>query len=297
MMAGLFNEKSIPLTTMPEVRSGFESFYAISNKVDSWEFHCHDFYEIYIHVNGGQYFGLDDNMYLLEPNQFFIIPPFCMHGLSSAGELLGYERAYLNVSLETLKVLGCGQLDLDRFFRSYTARGQNRFQFNHEEARECLGYIKAMQVMQNASSAMERYQNYAMAQRFISRICSIIASTEALTSTVVSNTIMQKVLTYVNSNYTQPLKISDLAKQFNVSVSYLSHEFVKYTNRSVYDYVLYRRVMLAKELISTDISLNNIAYQCGFNDYSNFLRMFHKVVGISPNQYRKQMQLLANGDI
>ena len=296
-MAGLFNEKSIPLTTMPEVRSGFESFYAISNKVDSWEFHCHDFYEIYIHVNGGQYFGLDDNMYLLEPNQFFIIPPFCMHGLSSAGELLGYERAYLNVSLETLKVLGCGQLDLDRFFRSYTARGQNRFQFNHEEARECLGYIKAMQVMQNASSAMERYQNYAMAQRFISRICSIIASTEALTSTVVSNTIMQKVLTYVNSNYTQPLKISDLAKQFNVSVSYLSHEFVKYTNRSVYDYVLYRRVMLAKELISTDISLNNIAYQCGFNDYSNFLRMFHKVVGISPNQYRKQMQLLANGDI
>ena len=124
---------------------------------------------------------------------------------------------------------------------------------------------------------------------------TIIANSEALTGTVVSNNIMQKVLTYINSNYTQPLKIADVAKRFNVSVSYLSHEFVKYINRSVYDYVLYRRVMLAKELISTDISLNNIAYQCGFNDYSNFLRMFHKVVGISPNQYRKQILTLANG--
>lgn len=294
-MASLFNEKSIPLTTMPEVRSGFEAFYDVSNKVDSWEFHCHDFYEIYIHVNGGQYFGLDNNMYLLEPNQFFIIPPFCMHGLSSVGELVGYERAYLNVSLETLKVLGCGQLDLDRFFRSYTSRGQNRFQFSHEEARECLGYMKSLQVMQNATGAMERYQSYALAQHFISRICTIIANSEALTGTVISNNIMQKVLTYINSNYTQPIKIADVAKQFNVSVSYLSHEFVKYTNRSVYDYVLYRRVMLAKELISTDVSLNNIAYQCGFNDYSNFLRMFHKVVGISPNQYRKQILTLANG--
>ncbi len=294
-MAGIFNEKSIPLTTMPEIHSGFEAFYALSNKVDSWEFHCHDFYEIYIHVNGGQYFGLDNNMYLLEPNQFFIIPPFCMHGLSSAGELIGYERAYMNISLETLKILGCGQLDLDRFFRSYTSRGLNRFQFTREEARECLGIMKTLQEMQNAASAMDRFQSYALAQRFISRICSIIDHSQALTSTVVSNSIMQKVLTYINSNYTQPLKIADLAKQFNVSVSYLSHEFVKYTNRSVYDYILYRRVMLARELIGTDISLNSIAYQCGFNDYSNFLRMFHKLVGISPNQYRKQLAVLAAG--
>ncbi len=288
-MESTLSDKSIPLTTMPDGYKSFEAFYSISNKMDAWEFHCHDFYELYIHVNGGQFFGLDDNMYLLEPNQFFIIPPFCMHGLSSAGELLGYERAYLNITLETLDVLGCGQIDLDQFFRSYTSRGFNRFQFSREEARECLALIRQLQQMQKETSAMARFQSYSLAQRIISNICGIINHSEPLTSTVISNSIMQKVLTYINSNYTQPLKIADLARQFNVSTSYLSHEFVKYTNRSVYDFILYRRVMLAKEMISTDASLNAIAYQCGFNDYSNFLRMFNKLVGISPNQYRKQL--------
>lgn len=282
-------DNSIPLTTMPDIYRGFEAFYSIDDKMESWEFHCHDFYEIYIYINGGQYFGLDNNMYLLEPNQFFIIPPFCMHGLSSAGELKGYERAYLNLSLETLDVLGCGQIDLDQFFRSYTSRGFNRFQFTREETKECLLLIRTLQQMQKATGAMDRFQSYSLVQRIVSRICAIINHSEPLTSTVISNSIMQKVLTYINSNYTQPIKISNLAKQFNVSASYLSHEFVKYTNRSVYDYVLYRRVMLAKEMIGTDASLNAIAYQCGFNDYSNFLRMFHRLVGVSPNQYRKQL--------
>jgi AraC-like DNA-binding protein len=85
---------------------------------------------------------------------------------------------------------------------------------------------------------------------------------------------------------------SAIAKRFGISVSYLSHEFTRFTNRSVYDYVLYRRVMLARQLMQTDLSLNAIAYQCGFNDYSNFMRMFRKLVGTSPSQFRKELKKL-----
>ena len=60
--------------------------------------------------------------------------------------------------------------------------------------------------------------------------------------------------------------------------------------RSVYDYILYRRVMLARQMMLTDQSLNAIAYQCGFNDYSNFLRTFRKLIGVSPSQFRKEMK-------
>jgi len=48
--------------------------------------------------------------------------------------------------------------------------------------------------------------------------------------------------------------------------------------------------MLAKEMMHTEVSLNSIAYQCGFNDYSNFLRMFSKIVGLSPRKYRDQLR-------
>ena len=58
----------------------------------------------------------------------------------------------------------------------------------------------------------------------------------------------------------------------------------------MYDYVLYRRVILARQQMLGNTSLNDIAYQCGFNDYSNFLRSFSRFVGMSPSQYRKQLR-------
>ena len=48
--------------------------------------------------------------------------------------------------------------------------------------------------------------------------------------------------------------------------------------------------MLSRQQMLGDESLNTIAYQCGFNDYSNFLRSFTKIIGVSPSAYRKQLQ-------
>lgn len=55
----------------------------------------------------------------------------------------------------------------------------------------------------------------------------------------------------------------------------------------MYDYSLHRRVMQAKALISSACPLSEVAFQCGFNDYSSFLRVFSKMAGMSPSAYRK----------
>lgn len=285
-------DNELHLTSMPGNLPDLEAFHRVTNTIARQEYHCHDFYEIYIHLGGGHYFGLDNNMYLLEPDQLFIIPPFCMHGLSSVGEMRDYNRAYVNIPSATLKRLGCGQIDLDRFFRSYTSHGQNRFQLTREQAEKCITLVDELQENQEAVNEMRRFQNSVTLINLLSIICDILYRSPALTGTVISNSIMQDVLTYINSNYTQSVKIDELSHRFGVSTSYLSHEFTKYTSRSVYDYILYRRVMLAKEMIASDMSLNTIAYQCGFNDYSNFLRMFTKIVGASPSRYRAQLKQL-----
>lgn len=285
-----YQEKDLHLTTMPGNLPDWEAFYEVSHSLARWEYHCHDFYEIYLHIGGGHYFGVDNELYALEPDQLFIIQPFCIHGLSSIGEMQDYERAYLNLRPDTLKKLGCGFIDLDRFFRSYTSHGKTRFQLKREEAAACVELIKRIQHHQDTTVPLERFNNCTLVLDFLKIICGIIDHSEALTDSVISNSIMQEVLTYINSNFTHPIRIDDLAHDFRVSTSYLSHEFSRYTHRSVYDYILYRRVMLAKEMISSDMTLNMIAYQCGFNDYSNFLRMFTRIVGESPAKYRKRIR-------
>ena len=71
-------------------------------------------------------------------------------------------------------------------------------------------------------------------------LCQTISRNDPVESEAFDNGIIQEILTYINNHYTQPIRIENLARSFGVSVSWLSHEFVRFTNRSVYDYVLYR---------------------------------------------------------
>ena len=104
-----------------------------------------------------------------------------------------------------------------------------------------------------------------------------------------SDRLMQEILHYINEHYTENITISSLGQIFHVSDSSLSHKFKDYTNKGIYEYILYKRILKTRELMCQDFSLTEIAFQCGFSDYSNFLRAFKKVTGTSPKEYRKKM--------
>ena len=137
------------------------------------------------------------------------------------------------------------------------------------------------------TSSLGKFSNHTKMLQFLDVICQVLHRTQETIEPIVVNEAIQDILSYVNENFTSPIKLDALARQFGVSVSFLSHELVKYTGRSVYDNVLYRRVLLAKEMISSGVPLGDVAFQCGFNDYSSFLRAFTKIAGLSPSAYRK----------
>lgn len=278
------------LTSMPGNLPDYEAFYGKAPSMKSQPFHCHDYFEIYIHVKGGHCFGMDNDVYRLEPGQLFLIPPYSMHGLIAEGEMIDYERGYLNLSSEKIDRYGCGQFDVDRFFHSYTGKGRYLFALSTDEVN---GFVEDLKYLQQHQSDMEELNRFRCCARLVgllSRVCGIIGEAEGMPASTVTGSVIRDVLSYINEHYTTPLTVDSLARHFGISGSYLSHEFGSYTGRSVYDYILYRRVMLAKEMIRGDMTLNEIAYACGFNEYSNFLRMFKRTVGMSPGRYRAQLK-------
>lgn len=270
---------------------GYEAHFVVDRRMTITQYHCHDYFEFYIHRHGGQYMGVDNQLYTLKPNQLFILPPFFMHGLHCTGEMHNYERAYLNLAPEVMQQLGCGQLDLVSFFRSHASRGRYTYQLSSENADLFVSLIRQIQDRNTSpSDPVSRFEDYSQMMRALNMICHVLGETAPVESEPLSNSIIQDVLSYINTHYTDQINVSDLARMFSVSSSYLSHEFTAFTNRSIYEYVLYRRIMLSRQQMLGDESLNTIAYQCGFNDYSNFLRSFTKIIGVSPSAYRKQLQ-------
>ena len=292
------SQSQVPFAPMEQPERGYEAHHNLNDIFEVTQFHCHDYYEFYLHLRGGEYMGVDNQLFLLKPNQVFILPPFCMHGLSCTKEMKNYERSYLNLSPEIMRVLSCGQIDLDQFFRTHTAGCVCTYQLTDRDAEKYVAWIDRIRHNQeNHSSegdAIHRFETYTLLMNILNLLCQTMRKTAPVEGEAFGNSIIQEVLDYINNHYTQPIRIENLARSFGVSVSWLSHEFSRFTNRSVYDYVLYRRVMLARQQILGTASLNDIAYQCGFNDYSNFLRSFTKIVGISPSQCRKNLKKYAS---
>lgn len=89
-------------------------------------------------------------------------------------------------------------------------------------------------------------------------------------------------------NYSDRFSLAQLATEYHVSSSHLSHVFKNITGYAPIEYLKSCRLSAAKNLLSTtDKSIKEIIDLCGFSDESNFSRTFKEKIGMTPTEFRK----------
>ena len=97
-----------------------------------------------------------------------------------------------------------------------------------------------------------------------------------------------KVMEYSQEHLGEVIRLSDVASLVDMSDSAFSHFFKKHTNLSYITYLNGLRISRAcRELESTAMSVSEICWDCGFNNKSNFNRLFLQAKGMTPSAYRK----------
>ncbi|WP_113928860.1 response regulator [Bacillus sp. P14.5] len=101
------------------------------------------------------------------------------------------------------------------------------------------------------------------------------------------NELLDKALHYIHANYTEELTLQNVADHIHISRNYFSILFKRLMDQNFIDYVIELRVKKAKELLrQTSLKVYEVAANAGFNDVKYFSKLFKKVTGQSPGDYR-----------
>lgn len=245
-------------------------------------YHCHQSFEIYYYISGDASFIVEGNQYKLDKRCFLIIRPMEFHNIvfhSSAQ----YEHFYINFSPSELNYVNLDTQLLEPFI-NHDPGVNNLYQINENDVFHNL-FIK----LKNAAN-LPAPENAMQAQFLLGELLLQISLKQNHSDTVFSNansnTLINDVLMYLNANITKNIAIEELATKFFVSKYYLCHKFKKATNISIKEYVLQKRIALAKRLLESGVKPTAVASQCGFIEYSTFYRAFKRLTSKSPDDYK-----------
>lgn len=107
---------------------------------------------------------------------------------------------------------------------------------------------------------------------------------------------IKRVLSLIESSYHEALTLEQLSAQAGMSPKYFCQFFQEITKRTPIDYLNYYRIeQAAYQMMRSDSSVTEIAYSCGFNDLSYFIRAFKKYKGTTPGRYQRQFRTETRG--
>jgi YesN/AraC family two-component response regulator len=100
---------------------------------------------------------------------------------------------------------------------------------------------------------------------------------------------VQKAINYIKMHYTEKLSLNDVANQVNMTTSSFSRFMKSRTGKNFIEYLNDLRLgSAARSLVNTNKTISEICYECGYNNLSNFNRLFKQRKGYTPKEFREK---------
>lgn len=112
---------------------------------------------------------------------------------------------------------------------------------------------------------------------------------------VESNYRLKYILDYIHQHYSDKISLDHISDSIHICKNECCRLFKKYMGCTIFDYLTNYRLIKSQELLSsTQLSISDIAFECGFGSSSYFIDKFKKKVGYTPHSYRQKLKNLSN---
>src|SRR5690606_11040508 len=248
--------------------------------------HKHNFYAVFLFINGSGKHEIDFKKYDVKPGSVFFLYPGQTHSWELSDDIEGYiffhtedfyEMAYVTNSIK----------DFPFFESSYS----DKCIYLNTENREIIeDLFKKLLIESNKNEWKQKQlilsyitQIYIYLNRFIEHE-SIINYTELRHY----QSVFSKFIKLLEEHFTRKKSATEYADLLNITQKHLNRIVKSITHKTTTEIITERIVLEAKrQLLYTDKTLNEIALDLGFTDYTYFSRLFKKYVTITASDFRK----------
>ncbi len=280
---------------LDEYAGDSESVSIIKSEITGAEpVHTHDFIEIvYIAEGGGTQF-INDTMYDVQKGDVVFINYNQTHSFSGKGKMIYYN------CLLCPEFMSSTLVDKENIFDVFALSVFDEFDSKAEGMRQMASFrgrdlIEGERHVENMFEEFSRKQvGYKSVikgymQVFFAKIIRKIQNSNQKDVAGYLHKITPDVLKYIDDNLSEKLTLAELAEKCFYNPYYFSRVFKQCYGKSLTAYICEKRMNKAMKLLKdTEYPVDTVCEMVGYNDRTQFYKVFKKYTGITPGEYRER---------
>lgn len=249
-------------------------------------FHNHDGYELFLLLKGDVNYYVERDGYRLLSGGLLCIRPYAFHR-RELNSYEHYDRIVINVKEQTMKQFSSNETDLTNCFYHPTINNMSIVWFSEQELSQYVAYAKHLE---NALHTSE-YGNDILAEVYTKMILVMVnrhfhEQQGVICVKNIMPELVAAVIDYVERHISEDITLKGMAEYFHHNRTYISRCFKNVTGITLQQYILDKKVVLARNYLKEGYAPYEVCCMTGFNNYSNFSRTFTQRTGISPKKYQ-----------
>lgn len=271
-----FNE---PTEKTGYLEQDFRLFHIKDQTKREFSYHYHDFHKVIIFLSGKAAYHIEGKSYYLKPWDILLVNRHAIHK-PEIDFSVPYERFVLWISddIKSTELLRCFQKAIDRSYNLIRLDSDTQ-----EKLKQLLYELEAALKDEKFGSELLGSALFTQFMVYVNRIFlekQYIYDAHSYSS----DSQIEELLRYINHNLTEDLSIETLARKYYLSKYHMMRKFKEETGYTVHNYIISKRLLLARTKISEGTPILKAAQLSGFSDYTTFSRAYKKQFGTAPSQ-------------
>lgn len=257
----------------------FRLFHLKDQTRKEFSYHYHDFHKVVIFISGKAAYHIEGKAYQLKPWDILLVNRHAIHR-PEIDSSVPYERFILWIQndIPWQELLKCFQKANDRSYNlvrlnSALQEKMKDILFELENSAKSDEYGKEILTQSLFLQFMVYLNRIFLEKQYIFDKKSYTFDSQ-----------IASILQYINHNLKEDLSVETLSARYYVSKYHLMRKFKQETGYTLHNYIVNKRLLMARTLISNGMPVTKAAQESGFAEYSTFSRAYRKQFKTNPSE-------------